>query len=90
MKLKAEVRTITGDVRHYIGLSSFDVETQHEIDTLPVPKSVEITGDSHGFFLLRFNTDGDFVGDTWHETLEDAKEQAAFEFEIKVEDWKEE
>lgn len=33
-----------------------------------------------GVFLERFSVDADFGGDTWHETVEDAKHQAVFEY----------
>jgi hypothetical protein len=33
-----------------------------------------------GVYLFRYAADGEFAGDTWHETLEDAKHQAIFEY----------
>jgi len=40
-----------------------------------------------GVFLYRFSADGACVGDTWHMNVDDAKHQAAFEFEGFVGDW---
>lgn len=41
-----------------------------------------------GFFLHTLPKDG-FAGDTWHQTLEDAKHQATYEFGDSVERWEE-
>ena len=32
------------------------------------------------FLLIRYAADGSFAGDTWHLTIDDALEQASFEF----------
>ena len=40
-----------------------------------------------GVFLYRFDAQGDCVGDTWHETLADAKHQASYEFGDLVQSW---
>jgi len=39
-----------------------------------------------GFFLYTFPKDG-FAGDTWHQTLDDAKHQASYEFGGGLEPW---
>jgi len=54
---------------------------------LPPPDFVEIKADASGFFLLRFNSQGVFSGDTWHQSVEEAKAQARFEYEIAEHDW---
>jgi hypothetical protein len=43
----------------------------------------------HGddIFLYEFRADG-FIGDTWHQSFDDAKEQAAFEFDVKESEWR--
>ena len=33
-----------------------------------------------GFLLVRYSAEGKFSGDTWHQSLDDAKDQAEFEF----------
>ena len=40
-----------------------------------------------GIFLYEFRPDG-FIGDTWHENIEYAKEQAGFQFGVKESDWR--
>lgn len=64
--------------------------TIHRVDGEPVPhaKRVEIhAADSGGYFLLRFDNSNTSISDTWHATTEDAKLQAAFEFDIGDDDW---
>lgn len=39
------------------------------------------------YFLFGCNADWDSVTDTWHQTLEEAKEQAEFEYEGVSETW---
>jgi hypothetical protein len=39
-------------------------------------------------FLFRFTADGQVVGDTWHMTLEEAQQQAQFEFGDLLSDWR--
>jgi hypothetical protein len=41
-----------------------------------------------GIFLFRFSADGCCVGDTWHMSIEDAKEQAKFEFSDLISEWR--
>jgi hypothetical protein len=47
--------------------------------------SIEVEDD--GVFLYRFAADGAFAGDTWHQTIEEAQEQATFEFGHAISDW---
>lgn len=46
-------------------------------------------GNDAGFFLLRLDAAGEALADTFHESVEAACAQAAFEFQIKPEDWRE-
>jgi len=48
-----------------------------------------IEEDPSGVFLYRFGQGGDCINDTWHLSVDDAKEQAAFEYEGNVLNWKE-
>lgn len=43
--------------------------------------------DDGNFMLLRYTAKGDYCGDTWHQSLDEAKQQAAFEFENAVGMW---
>ena len=40
-----------------------------------------------GFFLERFDQNGEIVGDTWHASVEDAKQQARFEYADALASW---
>ena len=37
--------------------------------------------------LYRYTAQGDFGGDTWHETVDDAKNQAMFEYGDALGEW---
>lgn len=39
-----------------------------------------IEGATHGIALERYTSTGQFAGDTWHRTLDEAHSQADFEF----------
>lgn len=48
--------------------------------TMPFPDVLFLEGDETSYMLYRYTVDGRFCGDTWHQTLEDAKRQAEFEY----------
>jgi len=48
---------------------------------------VEIVEEDNAFYLFYFSADGQCMTDTRHPTLDKAKRQAAFEFEICEQDW---
>jgi hypothetical protein len=53
---------------------------------LPRPDFVEIRfepGRHAGYLLVRYRDDGAFGGDTWHQDLDLALEQAAFEYGLR-------
>jgi hypothetical protein len=85
MKLRAQVNTATGKAKHYLStvIDSKLVRGQQ----FPTAAWVEISEQHGAFFLNRFDADGNFLTDTWHETLEDAKGQASFEYCIAENDW---
>ena len=48
---------------------------------LPVADVVLLVADEEaGAMLFRYTAHGDFGGDTWHATVEEAREQAAYEY----------
>ena len=58
---------------------------------MPWPRVVVIEFDRDspgGFFLNRWAEDGTFAGDTWHRTLDEAKEQAVFELAKYLREWR--
>jgi hypothetical protein len=47
---------------------------------LPPARALVIEERPDGFFLLRYASDGEFAGDTWHIDFGSAKDQAAYEY----------
>jgi hypothetical protein len=83
--LKAEVRRVTGKTKHFLGTLVEGVP--RPLGPLPPPDWVGISEVHEGYLLLHFNAAGSCITDTWHESLEAAKSQAQFEFEIASSDW---
>lgn len=54
---------------------------------MPPAVRLEIEEADGSFFLIRYAIDGEFAGDSWHQTPEDAKNQAFREFEVDLKDW---
>jgi hypothetical protein len=52
------------------------------------PSSVDIVEQGGAFYLLRFDNRGECTADTWHETVDAAKAQAKFEFDIEDQEWR--
>lgn len=51
------------------------------------PRVVILTDSSKGSTLFRYTVDGQFAGDTWHESPEFAREQAEFEYGKALGPW---
>lgn len=81
MPLTARVRRELGRVVHTVATGSGDDRL------LPTPTSLEIVASSGGFLLLRKGVSGKLVADTWHLSEEEAREQAAYEFELEEAGW---
>ena len=69
---------------HYIGDISSD-NPQQKIMSLPNVLIIEEHPD--GIYLDRYTFNGLMVGDTWHQSIKDAKHQAAFEYEDSLGEW---
>lgn len=85
MKLRATVKGSTGKTKHTLG--EFVEGKAVPVKTLPVPAWVEICAEDGAFYLLHFDAQGICFADTWHQTLEEAKQQAQFEFGISAAEW---
>jgi hypothetical protein len=74
-------------VRHYRGLpqefSTFDEPPQ----LLPRPELLILEETPDGWYLYRYTASGEFSGDTWHSSLEEAREQAGYEFGESMSAW---
>jgi hypothetical protein len=67
-------------VRHVLGWPKALRPEGDEPVPMPPARLLIIDDGADGVFLLRFSSQAEFAGDTWHETVAHAKEQAAFEF----------
>jgi hypothetical protein len=68
----------TGKTRHYLG--------SEPISPPSLLRIVQYEGDP-GFYLLHFDADGNELTDTYHDSMDDALEQADWEFQIKPHEW---
>lgn len=75
-------------VKHYHGLPPMLTSDHDFRKQMEAPALVLIEETSDGVFLFRFTADGQVVGDTWHTTVEEAKQQAHFEFPELLSGWK--
>ncbi|MEM7247177.1 MAG: hypothetical protein AAF533_17685 [Acidobacteriota bacterium] len=79
-RLTAPVPPTPGKTRHFIVNKSGSTPCEH-------PATLVIEERDGAFFLLRLSSDGGFVADTWHLTLEEALEQARHEYGIEEAEW---
>ena len=68
----------TGKTRHYRGGAECSPPAELKIIQF---------SDDPGFYLLYCDDAGVEITDTYHETVEEAKAQAEFEFNVKPEEW---
>jgi hypothetical protein len=66
----------TGGAQHAIGGSP-----------MPTPQELRILKADEGFYLLYCNAEGEPMTDTFHLALDDAFDQAEFEFRVDRADW---
>jgi hypothetical protein len=62
-------------------------EVLDEGEGFPRPEVVFIDDSNSGWFLFRYTLAGQFGGDSWHESLEQAKAQANYEQGATLGDW---
>jgi hypothetical protein len=85
--LTASMRRNDGVTRHY--LAERDEHGKLEAKAIQSSSSLAIDVRDDGVFLLHLDEKGECVADTWHQSIEEAKEQARFEFLVQDGDWKE-
>ena len=85
LRLWATVKRVKGTCVHTFATidESGPVPTERMADAA----RLEIDEADGAFYLIRLAANGDFAGDTWHETLEDAFGQAEFEYELDESGW---
>ena len=65
---------------HFVGPPPEASQGAETRSLLPFPQLLCIQVGDDGVFLIRFLLDGTFCGDTWHPTISEAYEQAAYEY----------
>lgn len=73
-----------GKSRHYWGAPG---ELGGEQRPMADPTVLELAVAEEGSFLIRHTDGGEFAGDTWHMTREDAIHQAEFEYGDRIAGW---
>ncbi len=56
-------------------------------NTMPFADVLFLEADETSCMLYRYTVDGRFGGDTWHQTVDDAKHQAEFEYADTLGPW---
>ena len=89
MKLRAQVKRVLKSGIHYIG--TIGEGGPVPVQEMPIPDSVIIEiNDNNGIFMMfRYTKSGEFCGDTWHENLELAFQEAEYEYGLLKEDFME-
>lgn len=86
---KVTALSSTRNTVHYSGVPPIDGDGPYYSQKMSPASMLVIEENDSGFFLYRYSSDRKIVGDTWHKTIEEAKEQAKFEFGECVSKWKE-
>ncbi len=85
MRIKAYIFRSTEVTKHYkSSIENGKIEANEEVSS---PKWIEISEEEDGVYLYHFSSGNNCIADTWHESIEDAKKQAMFEFGVAEEQW---
>lgn len=77
-------------VNHDLGLPSDDPPQRSTRSLLPRARILLLmSSPSEEALLYRYADDGSYAGDTWHPNVEEAEEQALFEFSEALQEWRE-
>ena len=77
-----------------LGRQAGPLKTRHAVGLpdgpqalLPFAELLVIETSRDGVYLFRYTADGEFCGDSWHQSIEDAKDQAEYEYERALGQW---
>jgi hypothetical protein len=73
--------------RNFVGLPPMEAGEPDTRGRLPTPLIIAILTKPDGIFLERFDETGADAGDSWHRSVEEAKEQAREEYGESVGMW---
>jgi hypothetical protein len=91
--MKIRLFALVGDtsdlqrVKHLQGLPPEFTQGEDYREALPLARVVVLEGKEGSVTLNRFTTGGIPVSDTWHQTVEDAKFQADYEYGDALGEW---
>ena len=88
MKLVAQVVTVLRQVNKIGAIVDGEVRP---VGAMPLPAWVEIVPETAGgpWMMIRYTAAGEECGDTWHESLDNAFVQAAYEYGLAKSDFRE-
>jgi len=84
------IRTAELRSKHYVGLPPAMTGGEDLRVPMPIPQVViAAEGERRGWVLYRYTSERTVVGETWHPSMPDAKEQAAEEYAEALGGWRE-
>lgn len=86
MRIRADVVSPKGESTNYIG-SIVDGNIVRGVQ-LPNPVRLEISEEEGAFFLFYLDANDNCFADSWHQTLESAKQAAFLGFGINPDQWR--
>ena len=72
--------------RHYVGSPEAVDGVEGQVD-LPTPSFLVLLQTEEGVYLDRYTKTGDRCGDTWHTSVQEALEQAEYEYGERLGEW---
>jgi hypothetical protein len=94
MRLRAIVKEATEHYQAYYGTLISDSLTPIATDRIPCPDYIdlveivdEIAESGKAYYIIYYDKNGNYLADSFCQTLEDAKEEARLEFNLSDEDW---
>jgi hypothetical protein len=83
IRQRAIVCRVTGETSHLVASR---IPEALEVSRLPDPFVVELSEQESGVYLLRLDRNESCISDTWHESIEAAREQAKLEYGVQAGD----
>ena len=74
--------------RHFVGMPPELTGCKDYRQRLPMARVLLLQEENDGISLYRYAQNGGLAGDTWHETIRDAMEQAEDEYGDALGEWK--
>lgn len=75
------------NIQHYMGMPPELTGGSDQRTLMAMPAFVVIEESDSGVLLYRYDIRGECVGDTWHANVQEAKGQAAYEYQTALGEW---